>query len=200
MSEPLTDGYLELVRGIGYARPTRPSGGYWLPETEAEIDLTRQAEALEAARVSLLAEVDRLRLSTAGLHARITELEVARTAAAADRDTQIIAWLEKKAGEYGTSNRENRAKAEAVSRMADKLSRGAVRPACPPVSAQPKPDAIEYGIRLTPDSPESEVLKYLGYGRSAVEERLARHRTGHPDARLLQRTVHHGQWTDTAAS
>jgi len=61
MSEPLTDGYLELVRGIGYARPTRASGGYWLPTTEAEIDLTRQAEALDAARTSLLAEVDRLR-------------------------------------------------------------------------------------------------------------------------------------------
>ncbi|NUK12315.1 hypothetical protein HRW18_30940 [Streptomyces lunaelactis] len=45
----------------------------------------------------------------------------------AERDAQIIAWLGKKAGEYGVSNRENRAKAEAVGRMADKLSRGAVR-------------------------------------------------------------------------
>jgi hypothetical protein len=45
----------------------------------------------------------------------------------ARRDAQIIAWLAKKAAEYGTSNRENRAKAEAVGRMADKLSRGAVR-------------------------------------------------------------------------
>ena len=45
----------------------------------------------------------------------------------AERDAQIIAWLGKKAAEYGTSNRESRAKAEAVGRMADKLSRGAVR-------------------------------------------------------------------------
>ena len=45
----------------------------------------------------------------------------------AERDAQIVAWLAKKAHEYGTSNRENRTKAEAVWRMADKLSRGAVR-------------------------------------------------------------------------
>ncbi|MEU9865524.1 hypothetical protein AB0D99_32110 [Streptomyces sp. NPDC047971] len=46
----------------------------------------------------------------------------------AERDAQIVAWLLKKSHEYGTSNREKRAKAEAVWRMADKLSRGAVRP------------------------------------------------------------------------
>ncbi|MFB7605221.1 hypothetical protein [Streptomyces gardneri] len=46
----------------------------------------------------------------------------------AERDAQIVAWLLKKSHEYGKSNRENRAKAEAVWRMADKLSRGAVRP------------------------------------------------------------------------
>ncbi|MFJ5785398.1 hypothetical protein [Streptomyces hydrogenans] len=45
----------------------------------------------------------------------------------AERDAQIVAWLAKKAAEYGTSNRENRAKSWAVSCMADKLSRGAVR-------------------------------------------------------------------------
>ncbi|MFF9632912.1 hypothetical protein [Streptomyces fradiae] len=45
----------------------------------------------------------------------------------AERDAQIVAWLVKKAAGYGTSNRENRAKSEAVWRMADKLSRGAVR-------------------------------------------------------------------------
>lgn len=75
------------------------------------------------------------------LRARVAELEAARTTAAADRDKQIIAWLEKKAAEYGTSNRENRAKAEAVDRMADKLSRGAVRPACPPVSPEDPHDS-----------------------------------------------------------
>jgi hypothetical protein len=45
----------------------------------------------------------------------------------AERDAQIVTWLTKKAREYGDSNRENRAKAEAVGRMADKLSRGAMR-------------------------------------------------------------------------
>ncbi|WP_128977247.1 hypothetical protein [Streptomyces roseicoloratus] len=45
----------------------------------------------------------------------------------AERDAQIVAWLAKKAGEYGTSNRDSRTASEAVGRMADKLSRGAVR-------------------------------------------------------------------------
>ena len=45
----------------------------------------------------------------------------------AERDAQIVTWLTKKAREYGDSNRENRAKAEAVACMASKLSRGAVR-------------------------------------------------------------------------
>lgn len=54
-------------------------------------------------------------------------LDAYRAEVIAERDAQIIAWLCKKAGEYGVSNRENRAKAEAVGRMADKLSRGAVR-------------------------------------------------------------------------
>lgn len=45
----------------------------------------------------------------------------------AERDAQIIAWLGKKAAEYGSSNRDSRTAAEAIVRMADKLSRGAVR-------------------------------------------------------------------------
>jgi hypothetical protein len=65
------------------------------------------------------AELERLR-------ARVAELEAERSTLVAARDAQIIAWLGKKSREYGTSNRENRAKAEAVWRMADKLSRGAV--------------------------------------------------------------------------
>lgn len=69
----------------------------------------------------LLAVVDRLR-------AQVAELEAERASIVAERDAQIIAWLGKKAHEYGVSNRESRAKAEAVWRMADKLSRGAVRP------------------------------------------------------------------------
>lgn len=54
-------------------------------------------------------------------------LNAYRAEVIAERDAQIIAWLGKKAHEYGTSNRDARAKAEAVGRMADKLSRGAVR-------------------------------------------------------------------------
>ncbi|MEV8623365.1 hypothetical protein [Streptomyces sp. NPDC051079] len=45
----------------------------------------------------------------------------------AERDAQVVAWLVKKAAEYGSSNRDSRTAAEAVGRMADKLSRGAVR-------------------------------------------------------------------------
>ncbi|MGW3825719.1 hypothetical protein ACWEAF_26285 [Streptomyces sp. NPDC005071] len=46
----------------------------------------------------------------------------------AERDAQIIAWLVKKAREEGTSNKESRTRADAIFRLADKLSRGAVRP------------------------------------------------------------------------
>ncbi|MER6191815.1 hypothetical protein [Streptomyces cyaneofuscatus] len=91
----------------------------------------------------------------ARLRARVAELEAARTTAAADRDKQIIAWLEQKAAEYGTSNRERRAKAEAVNRMADKLSRGAVRPACPPVSPEdPHDGPLSHRYELGRDLPE----------------------------------------------
>ncbi|MER6515177.1 hypothetical protein [Nonomuraea sp. NPDC001636] len=62
---------------------------------------------------------------------RIAELEAEQATAIAERDAQIVAWLGKKAREYGESDRESRAKAEAVWRMADKISRGAVRPALP---------------------------------------------------------------------
>ncbi|MFD5509168.1 hypothetical protein ACFWIB_15505 [Streptomyces sp. NPDC127051] len=58
---------------------------------------------------------------------RIATLEAERTGLVADRDAQIVEWLGKKAREYGYSNAEKRAKADAVARMADKLSRGAVR-------------------------------------------------------------------------
>ncbi|GHG15485.1 hypothetical protein ACFFSH_40245 [Streptomyces filamentosus] len=50
-----------------------------------------------------------------------------RAEALAERDAQTVSWLGKKAGEFGRSNRENRAASDAVARMADKLSRGAVR-------------------------------------------------------------------------
>ncbi|MGW7398089.1 hypothetical protein ACWGH7_16510 [Streptomyces cyaneofuscatus] len=129
------------------------------------------------------------------LRARISELEAAQTTAVAERDAQIIAWLVKKAGEEGSSNRERRARAEAIYCLADKMSRGAVRP---PLSKGP--DSIEFGIRVTSNGPDSEVLRYPGESRSAIEARLARHRTGNPDAHLVQRTVHYGAWTDAATT
>lgn len=57
----------------------------------------------------------------------IKRLRADRAEIIAERDAQIVTWLTKKSREYGDNNRENRAKAEAVGRMADKLSRGAVR-------------------------------------------------------------------------
>ncbi|MGW4040429.1 hypothetical protein ACWEIM_29835 [Streptomyces sp. NPDC004778] len=127
------------------------------------------AEDIAAELVRLRAEVARLRERTEeaetseaqlkgrvrGLRAYVDQLEAGRTTAAADRDKQIIAWLEQKAAEYGTSNRERRAKAEAVDRMADKLSRGAVRPACPPVSPEdPHDSPLHHSYALGRDLPE----------------------------------------------
>ncbi|MEV0915459.1 hypothetical protein AB0I93_14460 [Streptomyces sp. NPDC049967] len=59
----------------------------------------------------------------------------------AERDAQIIAWLEKKAREQGTSNKDSRVRRTAIYRMADKLSRGAVRP---PLSGAPTPPQENY--------------------------------------------------------
>ncbi|WP_329047029.1 hypothetical protein [Streptomyces sp. NBC_01422] len=63
-----------------------------------------------------------------------------------------------------------------------------------------KPDAIEYGIRLTPDAPDSEVHGYQRHRRIDVEDRLKQNRTLHPDAQLVQRTVHRSQWTDATTT
>ncbi|WP_103512969.1 hypothetical protein [Streptomyces sp. SM13] len=59
-----------------------------------------------------------------------------RLAVIAERDAQIIEWLTKKAHEEGTSNKERRTRADVLFRMADKMSRGAVRP---PLSKGPDP-------------------------------------------------------------
>lgn len=80
-------------------------------------------------------------------------LDAFRAEVIAERDAQIIAWLGKKAGEYGTSNRENRAKAEAVGRMADKLSRGAVRPSIPTQAAADANEAQQ--AEPAPQCPEA---------------------------------------------
>lgn len=102
----------------------------------------------DRAAEDITAEVVRLR-------ARVAELEAARTTAAADRDKQIIAWLEKKAREEGTSNKDSRVRATATYRLADKLSRGAVRPACPPVSPEdPHDSPLHHSYALGRDLPE----------------------------------------------
>ncbi|THA22736.1 hypothetical protein E6R18_32845 [Streptomyces sp. A1277] len=148
----------------------------------------------ESARYNLLAAVSFNDAANAG--STPEELvDAYRLEVIADRDAQIIAWLEKKAREEGTSNKERRTRADAIARMADKLSRGAVRP---PLSTGP--DAIEYGIRVTSNGPDSEVLRYPGDSRSDIEDRLTRHRTGNPDAHLVQRTVRHSKWTETAST
>lgn len=88
--------------------------------------LERRARALQEENAELTAHVEFRMKDIKRLRARVAELEAERGTLVAARDDQIIAWLGKKAREYGTSNREARDKAEAVGRMADKLSRGAV--------------------------------------------------------------------------
>ncbi|WP_331729017.1 hypothetical protein OG693_39210 (plasmid) [Streptomyces sp. NBC_01259] len=81
----------------------------------------------------------------------------------AERDAQIIAWLEKKAREEGRNNKDSRTRGDVLFRMADKLSRGAVRP---PLSKGPGP------------SPEEAVRKAL----EPVERlALAFENTGDPE-------------------
>lgn len=88
-----------------------------------------------SARVALLQQLavplDDARTLVDRHHAEVT----------AYRDAQIIAWLEKKAREEGTSNKDSRLRATAIYRMADKLSRGAVRP---PLSGAPTPPQENY--------------------------------------------------------
>ena len=67
-------------------------------------------------------------------------LDTFRAEVIAARDAQIIEWLENKAREEGSSNKDSRTRATAIYRMADKLSRGAVRP---PLSKGPGPTRAE---------------------------------------------------------
>ncbi|MFJ8923927.1 hypothetical protein ACIREK_31170 [Streptomyces sp. NPDC102415] len=67
-------------------------------------------------------------------------LDAFRVEVIAARDAQIIAWLEKKAREEGSSNKDSRVRATAIYRLADKLSRGAVRP---PLSGRPESASAE---------------------------------------------------------
>jgi len=65
-----------------------------------------------------------------------------------------------------------------------------------PTVQKSKPDTTDYGIRLTPDAPDSEVLDYRGVPRVSAEDALQQNRVRHPNAQLLQRTVRHGAWRD----
>ncbi|MFJ1900451.1 hypothetical protein [Streptomyces sp. NPDC088115] len=134
----------------------------WVGET---LDIDNQAQSnanasfIAAARSAvpdLLAEVERLRLGMTGLHARITELEAVKSTVVAERDAQIIAWLEKKAGEEGTSNKDSRLRRTTIYRLADKLSRGAVRP---PLSKGPDPLIVSrFDVAMEPAPEEEQVL------------------------------------------
>lgn len=94
----------------------------WQHDLKSLREAREEASALRARVAELEAE---RHVTNEALSAAAEELRTRRDQIA-ERDAQIVAWLGKKSREYGTSNRENRAKAEAVWRMADKLSRGAV--------------------------------------------------------------------------
>ncbi|MFI2426560.1 hypothetical protein ACH5A7_21100 [Streptomyces sp. NPDC018955] len=55
-------------------------------------------------------------------------LDAYRAEVLAERDTQFVAWLLKKAREYPTSPARQEKAADAIARLADKVARGAVRP------------------------------------------------------------------------
>lgn len=72
----------------------------------------------------------------------------------AERDAQIIAWLGKKAGEYrGLPRSRQENAADAIARMADKLSRGAVRPPVPAKTAAETNEAQQ--VEPAPQCPEA---------------------------------------------
>ncbi|MEU9947033.1 hypothetical protein [Streptomyces sp. NPDC047939] len=119
-------------------------------------------------------------------------LDAYRAEVIAERDAQIIAWLEKKAREEGRSNKERRTRGDAIARMADKLSRGAVRP---PLSTGP--DAIEYAVAFTEDDLDAVQVHTPTESRTEAEARVSRYLDMYPTAHLVQRTVHHSGWTDT---
>ncbi|MFJ9573612.1 coiled-coil domain-containing protein [Streptomyces bacillaris] len=126
-------------------------GGASADNARLRAEVARWRERTEEAETSEA----QLKGQVRGLRAYVDQLEAARTTAAADRDKQIIAWLEKKAREEGTSNKDSRVRATATYRLADKLSRGAVRPACPPVSPEdPHDSPLHHSYALGRDLPE----------------------------------------------
>ncbi|MFC9753016.1 hypothetical protein [Streptomyces sp. NPDC056921] len=127
-----TDAW-EIYQGTEYE-----AGAEWIGETARGVggatDMQQDratASFVAAARTDvpdLVAEVQLLTAERDGLRARVAELESAQSKTVADRDAQIIAWLVKKAGEYrGLPRSRQESAADAIARMADKISRGAVR-------------------------------------------------------------------------
>ncbi|MEU8740553.1 hypothetical protein [Streptomyces halstedii] len=96
-----------------------------------------------------------------------------RLEAIADRDAQIIEWLEKKAREEGTSNKERRTRADVLARMADKLSRGAVRPP-PSKGPDPKPEA-DFTLTLDPHDGVVSVTNISDRVRNKLRAEALRH-------------------------
>ncbi|WP_399553886.1 hypothetical protein OG473_39495 (plasmid) [Streptomyces anulatus] len=94
-----------------------------------------------------------------------------RLEAIAERDAQIIEWLEKKAREEGTSNKERRSRADVLFRMADKMSRGAVRP---PLSKGPDPAPPTRSEVLHEAAELGRELSRQGYSAQEIAKRLDR--------------------------
>ncbi|TXS13385.1 hypothetical protein EAO71_35710 [Streptomyces sp. ms191] len=147
-------------------------------ELEAERHSTNEALSDAADQVAALES------ELGGAMARVAELEPA----AAEQNKAIVLWLLKKAREYrSTRSRQHQFQAEAIERMADKISRGAVRPA-PFVPHRPTfgelaeqrhlMDPLDHTLealapRTTDVSPQVQQLRDLLAGqRAAVETPL----------------------------
>ncbi|GAA3374655.1 hypothetical protein [Streptomyces racemochromogenes] len=125
--------------------PAACANGHWVDEWRSgavEVGMRAVIGLWESMR----AEADEL----ARLRDRVAELEAASTDLVAERDAQIVAWLGKKSREYGSSNRDARAKSEAVWRMADKLGRGAV----PRPLEDPHDSPLHHTYRVGRELPE----------------------------------------------
>ncbi|MEU9615902.1 hypothetical protein AB0D56_30735 [Streptomyces sp. NPDC048209] len=130
------------------------------------------------------------------VHENVTKLlDAYHAQTIADRDAQIIAWLGKKGREEGSSNKDSRNRADVLFRMADKLSRGAVRP---PLSKGP--DAVEYGTAFKATEQDEVEVHSPTSSREEAEARVSRYLDMYPTAYVVQRTVHHSAWTDAATT
>ncbi|MFD6421071.1 hypothetical protein [Streptomyces sp. NPDC060198] len=131
-------------------------GDRWAEPDDLTASVADSGAQLARATLLMLAAMDRLSTESSQLYADLTGANLARyeeeqdnarlrlalasakrgrrrlrdrvNTVVADRDAQIIEWLVKKGREEGASNREARNRSEFAFRLADKLSRGAVRP------------------------------------------------------------------------